>query len=156
MAGLSRIGSLALIGATLASPLALAQQAALVLWRRFGDYDPTRPFLPWAMGVAGRLVHEIRRSSRGRGPLLRLEVAERLAATCSEMEDLLDAQRRRLHNCVERLPGPLRQLIDLRYGERLSLAELAARFRKTVSAVNMTLHRVRRALTDCVQQEGVA
>ena len=34
----------------------LAQQAALVLWKRFKDYDASRPYLPWALGVARNLV----------------------------------------------------------------------------------------------------
>jgi len=30
----------------------LLQQIALVLWTKFEHYDPTRPFLPWALGFA--------------------------------------------------------------------------------------------------------
>lgn len=134
----------------------LAQQAALVLWRRFGDYDPSCPFLPWALGVAGHLVQETRRAGTENRRLLSPVVAEQIARTCTDMEDAIDARRRALRGCVEKLPPKYLELLDLRYGQRLSLGELANRLNKGISAVNMALHRMRQLLLDCVQREGVA
>src|SRR5438093_11027111 len=34
----------------------ILQEAALVLWKQFADYDPTRPFGAWARGVTAKLV----------------------------------------------------------------------------------------------------
>ena len=30
----------------------IVQQTAVVLWEKFGDYDPSRPFTPWACRFA--------------------------------------------------------------------------------------------------------
>jgi RNA polymerase sigma-70 factor (ECF subfamily) len=130
----------------------LVQQSALVLWRRFEEYDSKRPFLPWALGVARNLIHEITREGvRSRRPLAP-HVVERLAESCARMEEEIDLRRNALRGCLEKLPPHLRELLDLRYGSGLSLGEMGTRLKRGISAVNMALHRARHLLLNCVQR----
>lgn len=131
----------------------LVQEGALVLWRRFDTYDRSRPFLPWALGIAHHLIQKCRQAAR-ETQVLSPEVAEQLAQTCSRMEGEIDRRRGALKKCVERLPDHLRGLVTLRYGERQSLAQIAQKLGRGLSATNMALHRIRQALLDCVQREG--
>ena len=65
----------------------LFQQTAMVLWRKFAEYDPARPFLGWACGVARFEVTNFLRT-RGRSKLyfsddlnlLLIEATERLTS----------------------------------------------------------------------------
>jgi len=134
----------------------LAQEAALVLWRRQESYDRTRPFLPWALGIAHHLIQEVRRKSVQERTLLSPQVAEQVAQACALMEDEIDVRRSALTHCVDKLPPHLRDLLRLRYGERRSLAQIAQRLQRGLSAINMALHRIRRVLLDCVERESVA
>jgi RNA polymerase sigma-70 factor (ECF subfamily) len=131
----------------------LIQDAALVLWRRYGDYDPSRPFIPWALGVVFYLMQEARRDSRKAQRLLSPEVAKRLLDTCTSMSREVDARREALRRCVRRLSDQQRALLHSRYVEHLSLSGMAQRLKKNLSAVNMALHRIRMALLRCVEQE---
>lgn len=131
----------------------LVQEAAMVLWRRYADYDPARPFFLWALGVTHRLIQESRRKHAKSERLLAPEVTEQLAQTCDEMAETLDGQRQALRDCVQKLPAPHRRLVDLRYNQRLALAAIARQLQKTLSAINMTLHRIRLVLLRCVEQE---
>ncbi len=134
----------------------LVQQSALVLWRRFGEYDPSRPFLAWALGVARNLVHEIsREGARSRSPLAP-QVLDHLAQSCARMDEEIDLRRSALRGCLEKLPPHLRELLDLRYGKGLSLGEMGTRLKRALSAVNMALHRARQPLLTCVQRGGAA
>ena len=132
----------------------LMQEAALVLWRRHGDYDPARPFLPWSLGVVHHLVQEARRSRRNGQGLLSPEVAGQLADTCAGLSDALDLRREALRRCTGRLPDRDRVLLHARYAERRSLAEMAKRLNRGLSAVNMALHRIRIALLQCMEREA--
>jgi RNA polymerase sigma-70 factor, ECF subfamily len=132
----------------------VAQEGALVLWRRFESYDRTKPFLPWALGVAHHLIQKAREGTR-RIHILPPEIAEKVAGTCAAMEGEIDVRRSALRKCVAKLPAHLRSLLNLRYGERLPLAEVAQKLQRGLSATNMALHRVRQVLQDCVQREGV-
>ena len=55
------------------------QDTATVLWKKFSDYDASRPFLPWAMRFAYFEVLKLRRR-RGRNRLVFSdELMEKLA-----------------------------------------------------------------------------
>jgi RNA polymerase sigma-70 factor (ECF subfamily) len=131
----------------------LVQEAALVLWRRHADYDPSRPFLPWALGVVHHLVQDARRSRRRGQELLSPDVAGRLAKTCAVLSNTLDLQREALRRCVGKLPDGERVLLRARYAERQSLDAMARRLNKGLSAVSMALHRIRLALLQCMERE---
>jgi len=131
----------------------LVQEAALVLWRRDDSYDRSRPFLPWALGIVHHLLQKGRRP-RPECQTLSPEVAEQVAETCAGMAGEVDQRRGALRKCVEKLPGHLRGLLALRYGERRSLSQIALKLGRGISATNMALHRIRQVLQDCVQREG--
>ena len=72
-------------------------------------------------------------------------------AACSS-HDVTPLEFRRKHSAE--LPDHLRGLLALRYGEQRSLAQVAQKLRRGLSATNMALHRIRQMLLDCVQREG--
>jgi RNA polymerase sigma-70 factor (ECF subfamily) len=133
----------------------LVQEEALVLWRRYDTYDRTRPFLPWALGIAHHLIQKDRQVSHAIH-LLSPDVAQQLAETCSRMEEEIDHRQGVLHRCVQKLPAHLQSLLALRYGEQQSLAQIAQKLGRGLSATNMALHRIRQLLLECVQRGGVA
>jgi RNA polymerase sigma-70 factor (ECF subfamily) len=134
----------------------LAQEAALVLWRRYDSYDRSRPFLPWALGIAHHLIQLGRRQGAQERHILSPQVAEQVAQTCSLMEGEIDVRRSALRRCVEKLPPHLKGLLRLRYGEQRTLAQIAHRLQRGISATNMALHRIRQLLLECVERESVA
>lgn len=129
----------------------LVQDAAVILWRRFGEYDRSRSFLAWSIGVARNLVRKAMRD-RAKQSSLSDDVLEKLSETCLSMDQELDRARHALEDCLEKLPARSREVFRLRYVEALSLAEIASRLGRTLSAVNMALRRMRFALLDCVEK----
>lgn len=118
-------------------------------------YDESRPFVPWARGIARNLV---RRHWRDHAthcqhqPRLRERLAELLEQADAEAEavaepDLLP----RLRACLDRLGERSRRLLQLRYGEDLLGDALADRVGMPRTSVRTTLLRVRRALLRCLQ-----
>jgi RNA polymerase sigma-70 factor (ECF subfamily) len=131
------------------------QTVVLTLWERFDTYDETRPFGPWARGVAAREVFQARRDS-GRRPTpfspkvveAILDSFDRHASSQAPVSQRLEA----LERCLEALPGRARRLLSLRYFDGLSLAEMALRVGSTLGATQRSLSRARQQLAECVRQ----
>ncbi|MEZ0264035.1 MAG: sigma-70 family RNA polymerase sigma factor [Phycisphaerae bacterium] len=132
----------------------LFQQAALVLWRKFAEYDPARPFFAWACGVARFEVTNFLRT-RGRSKLyfsddlnlLLIEANERLAS------DEAEARRDALSACVGKLRDRDRDLVMTCYGDDAArVSAVAGGQGRSPQSLHNSLRRIRRALFECVQR----
>lgn len=130
----------------------LAQDTFLTAYRKLSEYDPTRPLLPWLRGIAHRLLQNHGRKFRALPLGGSLELQSLLdVRLASEWPLERDSQRMEaLLECLDRLDGPGRQLLQARYAEGLSLQELAQRSGRKHSALTMHLHRLRSTLASCV------
>ncbi|HEX7897488.1 MAG TPA: sigma-70 family RNA polymerase sigma factor [Planctomycetota bacterium] len=131
----------------------LLQQTALVLWQKFAQYDPARPFLAWALGIARlEILNAAKRGRPGRslveGDLDRLIVGEYL-----RLESELPRRRQLLRHCLKHLPASMVETVRLRYEHGTRLDQIASRLGKSLAAVKVTLHRARLALQDCVRMK---
>jgi RNA polymerase sigma-70 factor (ECF subfamily) len=130
----------------------LLQQVSLVLWKKFSEYRPDAPWLPWAFGIARR---EVAKHFRDRGPReaeLTLGLLDRVSATLAEESGPVASRRQALSACLEKLPPRQRELVRMRYEAGRSLDDLARALNRTAAAVNMILVRIRRALLDCTRR----
>ena len=129
----------------------LFQNVATVLWRKFGEYDRSRSFAAWAVGIA-RLEVLKRRQTLARSRLVFSEEAvAALAEAAGEVAEE-DARLGHLRFCLDKLPARERGVLDLRYNEKLSLAEIGNRLHRSAEAVGMMLMRTRRWLRDCMDR----
>jgi len=127
------------------------QQTCLVLWQKRDQFDPSRPFLPWAYAFArNEVFNHVRRE--GRGPRLSNDLLERIAMAREESDSTASARRAALEECVKKLPKSHRELVEMRYASEISLKDLAATASTTAAALTMRLQRVRHALMQCVEQ----
>lgn len=130
----------------------LFQNVATVLWRKFDDYDRSRSFTTWAIGIA-RLEVLKRRQTLARSRLVFSEEAvAALAQAAAEFAEEEDARLVHLRLCLDKLPARERDTLDLRFGENLSLAEIADRLHRSAEAVGMMMMRIRRWLRDCMER----
>lgn len=127
------------------------QETNLVLWRKAAEYDPERPFMPWACRIALFQVKAARRdASRDRhvfdSALVDLLATEELpeAETTLRLDDAL-------RDCLARLPVNKRELILRRYDPNSSVTEMAESRNQSVGALSLELHRIRRGLEACIQ-----
>ena len=129
------------LGVTEADRDDLYQESCLRLYRAAGSYDPSRPFLPWALTVARRVMLNWHRALKATVPLDEAEhVAspQRAPSAAAEADVWAFAK--------SRLPAGAYELLWLRYGEDLEPAEIAAVTGRTSVHVRVLLHRARAAL----------
>jgi RNA polymerase sigma-70 factor (ECF subfamily) len=127
------------------------QETNLALWDKAGEYDPERPFLPWAYRVAYLQVLAYRKTcARSRlvfDERLMSELAEETESRDVDFDQRLEA----LSHCIEKLPGPRREMIDRRYRDGDSLDQIAERLSKGPNVVAASLYRIRKMLMECIE-----
>ena len=65
----------------------------------------------------------------------------------------VDVEQAALGRCIEELPPPKRELIELRYSSGLAIAEIARRTGRSPGATADALYRIRGQLADCIQDK---
>jgi RNA polymerase sigma-70 factor, ECF subfamily len=131
----------------------LYQQVALVLWKKFPSYDPTKDFGHWGIRVAHFTVKDFVRRRRRSKVLFSDEMLDHVmenhvSPAAPDAPSRADA----LAKCIERLNEPDRRLVESCYGGEHKIKEVAQREGRTPDAIYTTLYRIRRALLRCIER----
>ena len=129
----------------------VAQETAKVLWQKFSQYDPQRPFLPWACTFARYQVLTYLQRAKTHHKHFSPAVVEELADRRLSQDERLAAQKTALRACLQKLSDDERQLLAQRYRDPTSLAATIAQAGKTVNAIYKRLGRIRSKVADCVR-----
>jgi RNA polymerase sigma-70 factor (ECF subfamily) len=127
------------------------QEVAVSVAKNYGNYDSSRPFIAWALGIArNHMLMYFRRYQRSR-----LVFNDELLASIGQQIEIMaennpDHRHEALHHCINKLDDRRRRLIEMRYSSGMRLAEIADALGKSIAAVKGSLHRVRKVLEDCV------
>lgn len=128
------------------------QRVAVALVRKFDNYDPSRPFAAWAIGVAKFEVLYFRRQYVTDKHVFDDEIVEKIAISYQALAEEADPRREALEKCVDELEGRSKRIIELRYIGGKKSAIIADEMKLTEGAVRMMLCRVRAALRKCVER----
>lgn len=127
------------------------QETNRVLWRKAADYDPSRPFLPWALAIARfEVLAHRKRQSRDR-LVFDDALLEDIAAEY-ERQSVHDGTLQALERCLQKLPAHQRELVDQRYVHGASVHDIASRHGRAANAVSALLYRIRGLLAECVER----
>jgi RNA polymerase sigma-70 factor (ECF subfamily) len=130
------------------------QDVAVAVVESFDQYDPARPFVAWALGVARNQVRlHFRRKGRDRVAFDTASV-DALAAAFSHVAPEDTRKLDRLRDCVQALDEQSRELCRLRYERDLKPAAIGERLGIGANAVAKSLQRIRDRLRACVESKG--
>jgi RNA polymerase sigma-70 factor (ECF subfamily) len=120
-------------------------------WERF---DASRPFTPWACGVARRVALSTLRQRAKQPCVLDEDVLEVLAEEMDQAGEEAELAHRKevLRHCLQRMSQRNQQLIRWRYFEERSYEEISASARKTVGALYVIFCRLHKSLFRCVER----
>ena len=117
-----------------------------------GRYDPSRPFVRWAFGVARNQILRYHRQRSIDRVVFSSEFVEGLAATYELVLPQHPRRREALEECLKGLKSKQRQAVELYYKHELPQLDIAKRMGMTKSAVGVLMHRTRRMLSDCIRR----
>jgi RNA polymerase sigma-70 factor (ECF subfamily) len=129
------------------------QRASVVMWRRFGTFEPGTDFIAWATTVA---FYEVRNFQRTMGRS-RLEFDDELMQTLAaervvhvrQWSERVEA----LEQCRTKLDSASRELLEAFYVDDIPVVELARRQGCAAKTLYNKLNFIRRALAECVQRQ---
>jgi RNA polymerase sigma-70 factor, ECF subfamily len=130
----------------------ILQETNLVLWRKFAEYQPGTDFVRWAYGIAHFEVLKFREKQSRQRRLCSDKFIATLAAESQHSQDLLEARRRALADCLGKLREEDRQLVLRRYQRGANTRSVAEALGRSVQGTRKALHRIRGALLTCVQR----
>ncbi len=131
------------------------QQVAVVLVGEFERFDPSKPFLPWALGIARNVALKSRReTARHWKYVLSETLLDQIESAFQEQEDSLVAIRKWLRLCLSKQPQKVLELLRWRYAHDLKPSEVAPRMGITSGAVRAILHRAREVLRKCIRRQS--
>lgn len=130
----------------------LLQETARVVAERFDDYDPDRPFVAWAIGIAKNLILKSYRQHANDRHIFSSETMEHIASAFDRIQPELTPLREALRMCIDHVQGKSRQVLELRYIREMKPANIAERMGMNTNNVHVILHRIRKALSHCIQE----
>lgn len=129
------------------------QRTRIVLWQKFDRYEDGSNFRAWALQVARFEVSNFRRTQRSDRLCFDEALVASLADVRTSMVAELDQRRAALAQCLRKLRASDRQIIRHCYGPRATTTkEAATQLHRPVNTLYKALNRIRRTLTECVQQ----
>lgn len=129
----------------------VVQETNLVLWRKIDEFQQDKPFLPWAFAIARfQVLAHLRDRKRDR-LLLDPELAETLCGAVEQQAEQFDEVREALRPCMQTLTAGNAELINKRYFQSMSIAEISQSCDRSVGSIKVALLRIRRHLAKCVQ-----
>lgn len=137
----------------------IVQDAFLDALKNLHRFDPGQDLAPWLRAVARNRMLNFFRARRVRLNAAVALVEQALEEQWVEDEVALDEasdEVRALQQCVDRLEGSQRALLDLRYKRNLPVNDLARRLRRSAAALSMSLFRIRAALQRCLGERAGA
>lgn len=136
------------------------QRSSLLLWKKFSDYDPSRPFLPWACTIAHYEVKNFIRSVHRDRLQFDADLINKLAETRGASTTKPDRRLEALRRCLQGIKSVERELIELMYRGDTTVKEFAEASELSVQTLYNRISLTRRKLLNCVQrrlaQQGAA
>lgn len=132
----------------------IQQQTLLVLWRKFHQFQQGTNFLAWAFQVAQIEVRRFRSTRQAVGVHLSEQVLSLVAESMvkDDREDLFEARKSALAECLNKLSAPDHELINQVYGGRKRVNDVAAESGRVPQSVTNSLRRIRRRLFECIER----
>jgi RNA polymerase sigma-70 factor (ECF subfamily) len=137
----------------------LFQETMVVAWRRFEEFDRTRPFGPWLRGIARNLILAHYRASKRDMLLCTEDVLEHLDKRVEQIArrpgDTWDEKIAALDDCLDALPGEYREPLELHYRDHHNTHTISGLLSTSREAIKKRLQRARTKLADCLKRKNI-
>lgn len=136
------------------------QEVCIKVGKNADKYDPSRPLLGWALTITRNAALEALRKQKRQACPMEDETLTALQDKLVEMPERDESQRFfALKNCLGRVSPENREVLEKMYLDKVSVAEIAQKIKRTEKATNSLLQRLRASMAKCIDgvlREGAA
>ena len=134
----------------------IVQQTAIALWRKFAQYDRSKPFAPWASRFALNEVRQFVRCHSRWHAFMSEELLDHLSRRQEELAEHFEERLAHLSLCLQKLPTAQRQILEAYYYRQENIDHIGMANGKSAEAVYKILQRVRTVLRVCLNRTSSA
>jgi len=127
------------------------QNTSVVLWNKFGEYQPGSNFFAWASKVAYYEVLSFMKQRR-RSRVLSEDALDLLANAAIALSEEASSRQEALEDCLSSLNTADRDLLQARYYHQRPPKQIASMQSRSVDSVYRALSRIHNILLNCVQR----
>lgn len=128
------------------------QQVAAAIAERFDEYDPDRPFVAWAIGIARYKVLEHRRTLNADKLIFDVETLDQISRIYEKRTERFGQMNQALEYCMAKLTSRGKKLMVMRYVRDMAPARIAEQIGTSANVISVTLHRMRESLRRCIEK----
>ncbi|MBW1933643.1 MAG: sigma-70 family RNA polymerase sigma factor [Deltaproteobacteria bacterium] len=129
----------------------LLQETASILWERFEQFDKSKSFAAWSVGIARNKALDFLKSKR----CSRASFNDSFYNDISKIEELqsanADQRLEALRGCIKKLSLKNQNLLHLRFEKGLTVKKMSQSSGHSADAIYKRLSRIYSALRDCVR-----
>lgn len=129
------------------------QKVAINAATKFEQYDRDREFAHWLIGIAKRQVAQHFREFQRDRHTFDQGLVDQLVDAYVDVADELPDRTMALNVCIQKLNQRGQDIINLRYQQSLKPAQIADRVGTSPTAITSLLHRIRKSLQACLEQQ---
>ena len=130
----------------------LTHETFVFAFRHIHEFAPGTAFRSWLRAIAANKVRaEIERYCREESNKLNYAEHRLIEDALNEPESQTSREAEALNDCLEKVPPPLRELLQLKYHDEHSTADIADRLQRSLAWVRTTLCRLRQPLRECIE-----
>ena len=127
------------------------QNTSVVLWNKFGEFQPGSNFFAWASRIAYFEVLSLMKQRR-RSRTFSDEALELLANEATVVSEQSSDRYEALEECMGRLTSADRALVQERYHYQRPPKQIASMQSRSIHSVYRALSRIHNVLLECVQR----
>lgn len=131
----------------------ILQDAATVMWQKFGEFDKNTNFVAWGITISRNLIlkyYTQRKRSRVQfNDDLFNEISDRMEKSIGNMDPRIEA----LKKCTKKLSDAGRTMIDMRYNKGMTVKAIANQLNRPVQGMYKAMARLQDALQKCIEKQ---
>lgn len=133
------------------------QNASLIMWRKFDQYDPDTLFVKWATVICRFEALKYRRTKARDRHVFSDDLLEILGREeAEEDEELFRREKIALRECLKEVPEQHRKILLAAYAKGAKIKEVAEEAGRTPTSVYKMLNRLRTKLGECIEAKMAA
>ena len=135
----------------------ILQEVSLTLIKKAADFDNSKAFLPWALGITR--IHSLRFSQKKYQEKMKLsdeslDIIEN--HICEDYkDDALESRLESLKSCLTKISGENYQILKMKYIKGESAREISRVIRRSETATHSLLQRLRMSLQKCINSKAL-
>jgi RNA polymerase sigma-70 factor, ECF subfamily len=127
------------------------QETAVVLWEKFEQFTPGTDFLSWSLNITyfQFLSHRKKQAIHSKHfSASTLDNISEIATSSTQDSISLESLRK----CVAKLPDHSKELLSLRYEDRITIQKISDRVQQSVAVLYKRYQKIHSLLFECVRR----